>query len=52
MPPIISDITRGWRILERGQLSARQKMMMIPAFVLNQHFIFLYYHEFPETGSS
>jgi hypothetical protein len=31
MPPMISDITRGWRILERGQLSARQKIMMMPA---------------------
>lgn len=31
IPPIISDMTLGWRILERGQFSARQKMMIIEA---------------------
>jgi hypothetical protein len=50
---MISEITRGWRILERGQLSARQKIMMIPAYcVYNQYFLFLCYHEFPETDLS
>jgi len=31
IPPMISEMTRGWRIFERGQFSARQKMMIIPA---------------------
>jgi hypothetical protein len=31
MPPMISEMTRGWRILESGQLRARQNMMMMDA---------------------
>lgn len=32
IPPITSAITRGCRILERGQCSNRQKMIIIPAY--------------------
>lgn len=31
IPPTISAMTRGWRILERGKCRRRVKMMMMPA---------------------
>jgi hypothetical protein len=31
---MISEMTRGWRILESGQWRARQKMMMMEAWCL------------------
>ncbi len=31
MPPMTSAITRGWRSLERGKCSRRQKIMIMPA---------------------
>ena len=34
MPPIISDMTRGCRILDSGQLRARQKKVMMVAYHL------------------
>jgi len=35
MPPRISDITRGWRIFERGKLIKWQTMMMMPAYMIS-----------------
>lgn len=31
IPPMISAMTRGWRILERGKWRRRVKMMIMPA---------------------